>query len=275
MTILERTAVTVVPDEDSAGHPPEPDLFDYDAELRRHNALLRAAARVGAGDRVLDIGCGTGLTTRDAARAAVDGSALGVDISAPMLAKARGLSVAEQLSNIDFELADAQVHPFPPASFDLCISRFGSMFFADPVAAFTNIGQALRPGGRLVLLVWQEYARNEWASGLIPIRATGPADGPGPFSLADPAVTETLLTAAGFIDVAFSDVHEPVYFGVDSDAAFDNLLRLQGFKELFAALDADAAEAARARLRAALAEHLTDTGVCFDSRAWIVTARRP
>ncbi|MEV0332786.1 methyltransferase domain-containing protein [Nocardia sp. NPDC050717] len=261
--------------ERSAGQSPDADLFDYDAELRRHNALLRAAARVGTGDRVLDIGCGTGLTTREAARAAVDGRALGVDISAPMLAKARELSAAEHLSNIDFELADAQAHPFPPAAFDLCISRFGCMFFDHPVAAFTNIGQALRPGGRLVLLVWQGRERNEWASGLIPIRAAVPSDGPGPFALADPSVTGNILTAAGFVDIAFDDVHEPVYFGADSEAAFDNLLRLQGFKEMFAALDDDAAESARARLRTALAEHLTDSGVYFDSRAWIVTARRP
>ena len=125
------------------------DLFDYDAELRRHTAHFFAAAKVGAGDRVLDIGCGTGQTTREAARAAVDGVAVGVDISEVMLEQARRISDDEELSNISFELADAQVNPFPPTSFDLCISRFGVMFFADPVAAFTNIARALRPGGRL------------------------------------------------------------------------------------------------------------------------------
>ncbi|WP_280217930.1 class I SAM-dependent methyltransferase [Nocardia neocaledoniensis] len=260
---------------DERGDSPETELFDYDAELRLHNARLRAAARVGAGDRVLDIGCGTGLTTREAARAAVGGSALGVDISAPMLAKARELSAAEQLSNVAFELADAQVHRFAPESFDLCVSRFGSMFFDDPVAAFTNIGQALRPGARLVLLVWREYERNEWASGLMPIRPAKPADGPGPFALADPDRTENILTAAGFTDVAFDEVHEPVYFGADPAAALANLLRLQGFKEMFADLDVEAAQAARAKLRAALTDHVTETGVYFDSRAWIVTACRP
>ena len=140
------------------------DLFDYDAELRLHNELFRAAACVGSRDRVLDIGCGTGQSTREAALAAVAGSAVGVDLSAAMLERARQLSDEQGLANITFQQADAQVHRFPPTHFDLCISRFGTMFFADPVAAFTNIGRALRPAARLVLLVWQERDRNEWAT---------------------------------------------------------------------------------------------------------------
>jgi ubiquinone/menaquinone biosynthesis C-methylase UbiE len=96
-----------------------PDQSDYDAELRLHNALFRAAARVGACDRVLDIGCGTGQSTREAARAAVSGSAVGVAVSAPMLDRARQLSDAQGLANITFQQADAQVYPFPPAHFDL------------------------------------------------------------------------------------------------------------------------------------------------------------
>lgn len=125
-----------------------PDMFDYDAELRPHNELLRAAARVGRRDQVLDIGCGTGQTTREAARAADAGSVVGVDVSTPMLERARELSAGQGLTNITYLRADAQIHPFPPTSFDLGISRFGTMFFADPVAAFTNIGQALRPAAR-------------------------------------------------------------------------------------------------------------------------------
>ncbi|MDT5299281.1 MAG: hypothetical protein QOG79_2523 [Mycobacterium sp.] len=252
------------------------DQFDYDAELRLHNELFRDAARVGSGDRVLDIGCGTGQSTREAARAAVAGSALGVDTSAPMLERARQLSDDEGLANITFQQADAQVHPFPPTRFDLCISRFGTMFFADPVAAFTNIGSALRPAARLVLLVWQQRDRNEWAT-TIRQTLTGAAAtprGPDPFSLAEPTVTEGILAAAGFAEVSFTDVHEPVYYGPDSATALDAVLRLLKYEDLLADLDAAAAEQARTRLRTTIDAHDTDGGVYFDSRAWIVTARR-
>jgi SAM-dependent methyltransferase len=252
-------------------------LFDYDAELRLHNELFRAAASVGSHDRVLDIGCGTGQTTREAARAAVAGSAVGVDLSASMLERARQLSEDQGLPNITYEQADAQIHRFPPTHFDLCISRFGTMFFADPVAAFTNIGRALRPAARLVLLVWQDRDRNEWASAIrqtLTAATATPTRGADPFSLADPIVTEGILSAAGFAEVSFTDVHEPVCYGPDSATAFDAVLRLWEVKDLLAALDAATAEQARTRLRATLAAHNTDSGVYFDSRAWLITARR-
>ena len=253
------------------------DLFDYDAELRLHNELFRAAARVGPRDRVLDIGCGTGQTTREAAQAAVDASVVGVDLSAPMLERARRLSADQGLANVTYQQANAQDHRFPPPRFDLCISRFGTMFFADPVPAFTNIGCALRPAARLVLLVWHDRDRNEWASAIrqtLTAGAAAPTRGADPFSLADPTVTEGILAAAGFTDVSFADVHEPVYYGPDSATAFDAVLRLWEVKDLLAGLDAATAEQARTRLRATLAAHNTDGGVYFDSRAWLITARR-
>ncbi|MEK8106325.1 class I SAM-dependent methyltransferase [Micromonospora sp. M12] len=252
------------------------DLFDYDAELRLHNELFRAAAHVGSRDRVLDIGCGAGQSTRDAARAAAAGSVVGVDLSAPMLERARQLSNDEGLTNITYQQADAQVHRFPSTHYDVCISRFGTMFFADPVAAFTNIGCALRPAARLVLLVWQERDSNEWANAIRQALGAAPATpgGPDPFSLADPTTTEGILTAAGFADVSFTDVNKPVFYGPDSATAFDAVCRLWEPSDLLANLDAAAAEQARTRLRATLDAHDTDGGVYFDSRAWIVTARR-
>ncbi|MFC4942892.1 class I SAM-dependent methyltransferase [Pseudonocardia sp. GCM10023141] len=253
------------------------DLFDYDAELRRHNVPFRAAARVGPRDRVLDVGCGTGQSTREAAGAAVAGSAMGVDASARMLERARLLSADQGIANITFQQADAQVHAFPPAHFDLCISRFGTMFFADPGAAFTNIGRALRPAARLVLLVWQERDRNEWATAIrraLTDAPPAPSAGPDAFSLADPTATETILAAAGFTDVGFTEVHEPVYYGPDSATAFAAALGLWEANDQLAHLDPAAAEQARTRLRATLDAHTTEDGVLFDSRAWIVTARR-
>jgi len=258
----------------------------YDAELRRHNEHLRSAAAVQPGDRVLDIGCGAGQSTRQAARAAGDGSALGVDVSAPMLERARQLSADEGLRNVSFEQADAATHPFPAAHFDLGISRFGTMFFADPVAAFTNIGRALRPGARLAMLVWQSSDRNEWATVIDRALRTGPpatqpVDPPGPaprppaFSLADPAVAQGVLADAGFIEVALTDVHEPVFYGPDAETAYDAVAILWQVERLLADLDPETAARATRQLRATIADHDTGDGVLFDSRAWIVTAVRP
>jgi ubiquinone/menaquinone biosynthesis C-methylase UbiE len=135
----------------------------YDIELRAHHVHLRTAYGINPGDEVVDIGCGTGLTTREAARAAGPGRVVGVDVSEPRLDRARQLTATERLDNVHYELGDAQVHRFDPAGFDVAISRFGTMFFSDPTAAFANIAAALRPEGRLVLLVWQRLEENEWA----------------------------------------------------------------------------------------------------------------
>jgi SAM-dependent methyltransferase len=250
----------------------------YDAELRLHNVHFRAAADVGAGDRVLDIGCGAGQTTREAARAAVDGSAVGVDVSAAMLERARQLSAEEGLRNVTYLQADAERCRFPAGRFDLGISRFGTMFFADPVAAFRNIGDALRPGARLVLLVWQGREHNEWATAirwaLVGDREVPAVGGGDAFSLGDPAVAEGILAAAGFVGIGFTEVREPVYYGRDSADAYDAVLGLWEPRGLLAGLDAEAAERARERLRVTLAAHETSGGVVFGSRAWIIEARR-
>jgi ubiquinone/menaquinone biosynthesis C-methylase UbiE len=278
--IVEAVTGTNAEAEEPVGRHKIGDADFYDAELRRYNEHFRAATRVRPDDRVLDVGCGTGQTTREAARAAIYGSALGLDLSARMLEQARRLSEADGLSNVTYLQADAQVHPFPTSHFDLSISRFGTMFFADPVAAFTNIGRALRPGARLVLLVWQHHAREEWFTAvrqaLSGVRATVPASASAlqPFSLADPAITRGILAAAGFTEVIFTDVQEPIYYGLDSATAYDAVVRLQHAKELLANLDPALAVQARQRLRATLAAHETDDGVLFDSRAWIITARR-
>lgn len=254
------------------------DLFDYDAELRHYHERLLTAIDVRPADHVLDIGCGTGQTTRAAARAAVSGSALGIDISARMLARARQLSLQEGLRNVSFVQADAQVHRFPPGRFDLAISRFGTMFFADPVMAFTNIGGALRSGARLVQLVWQDSDRQEWIAVIREALASEqppPASAAEPFSLADPATAGAILAASGFTDVTSTGLHEPVCYGPDTAAALDAVLTLQMTKDLLAPLDAARTEHALSQLGAALAAHESRSGVLFDSHAWLITARRP
>ena len=251
----------------------------YDAELRRHNEVLRGACGIQLHDHVLDIGCGTGQTTRQAARAAPAGSAFGVDVSAPAIERARELAGAEGLRNITFERADAQVCRFPPQRFDVAISRFGTMFFNDLAAAFANIRSALRPAGRLVMMVWQAGERNEWDVAIR--RALGasdgsvviPAGGADPFSLANPPTVTELLDAAGFADVDFTDVSEPVYYGPDVAAALDWVSGFTCISNELSRLEPTAAAQATTRLRQTLAAHLSHDGVWFDSRAWIVTAR--
>jgi ubiquinone/menaquinone biosynthesis C-methylase UbiE len=272
-------------DDRQPDRPGDPDrgaattALDYDAELRLYQPVLRLACGIRPRDHVVDIGCGTGQTTRQAARLALAGDTLGVDLSASAIAQARRLAREEGLRNVAFECADAQVHRFPDRRFDLAISRFGTMFFGDPVAAFTTIGRALRPAGRLVMMVWQAKEHNAWAVAIdrsLAYDGTAAADreAPDPFSLADRTTTTAILQAAGFADVTFTDVRQPVYYGPDVDTALAWAGGFTSTQQALQRLDGPAAEQAWSRLRATMAQHRSADGVWFDSSAWIVTARR-
>jgi ubiquinone/menaquinone biosynthesis C-methylase UbiE len=247
----------------------------YDAELALHNAHFRVAAAVGQSDCVLDIGCGAGQTTRDAARVTETGRAHGIDLSVTMLDVARRRSAEEGLSNVTFEVADAQNHFFAQGEFDLCISRFGVMFFADPAAAFANIANAVRPGGRFVFMVWQGRDRNEWATAIheaLDPDSTGPVAAGKAFSLSEPSVTSRLLETAGFTAVEFREISEPVFYGPDPETA---LATIQTFENVETALNhPTAASEIRARLLDMLRAHQTSHGIQFDSRAWLITGHR-
>lgn len=248
----------------------------YDAELSRHNRHLRAAAHVRAHDRVLDIGCGAGQTTREAALAATQGSAIGVDTSAEMIEIARQRSADAGLRNISFELGDAQAHDFPAADFDLCISRFGVMFFADPPVAFANIAHAIRPGGRIAWMVWQGEEHNKWSSAIRQALAPGStisAKAGKAFSLGDPAIATKLLSTAGFTSIDLIDVREPVFYGPDVDSAVDALSHLYMVKDALSHTDGTTNQSLQ-RLHDLLEAHMTPEGVLFHSRAWIITADR-
>lgn len=180
----------------------------FDRAMAVPHQRLFAGAGIGDTDRVLDIGCGNGQTSRDAARLASAGSVLGVDVSALMLDRARQRAAEEGLSNVQFVHADAAIHPFDPGSFDLVISRMGVMFFGEAELAFAHVGRALRPGGRLAVAVWRDLAHNEWLREITRAAAAGrtmpapPPDAPGPLSLGSPERVRRILTAAGFADVA-------------------------------------------------------------------------
>ncbi|TDC52970.1 class I SAM-dependent methyltransferase [Jiangella ureilytica] len=251
--------------------------FDYDAELRYLDPPFRAALGIRRTDRVLDVGCGSGRTTRDAARLAAGGRVLGVDVARGRIEEARELAAAEGLTNVGFEVADAQTHPFPDAAFDLVMSRFGTMFFDDPATAFAHLARATRPGGRLAMIVWQESAANAWAGPLIDVVLDGaaPAVGDGSaFSLAGRDATRALLESAGYGEVEFTDLSRPVWYGAGAGAAFEAVLQLRDPRAALARFTGPELARARDRLRAHLAAHTTPDGVLFDARAWIVTARR-
>jgi SAM-dependent methyltransferase len=254
-------------------------VIDYDAELQLHNEQFRTALGVRAADRVLDIGCGTGQTTREAALLASAGDALGVDIDGGMIARARELADRERVPNVRFEVGDAQTHPFRSEAFDVAISRFGTMFFSNPEMAFGNIARAVRPGGRLVMMVWAVHDRNEWAVAIdhalgVGKRRVAAPPGPDPFSLGEPPRVRRSLAAAGFAESEFRDVDVPVYYGQDVDTALAFVCQFANVREALSRSGPRAAHTIVARLRATLESRASERGVWLGSRAWIVTAWR-
>jgi SAM-dependent methyltransferase len=252
----------------------------YDASLAGYNAHLQAGARIGPHELVLDVGCGNGATTLDAARAASDGGAVGIDLSAAMLAKGRAAADAAGITNIEFVHGDAQVYPFENGTFDLAISRFGVMFFADPVAAFTNIARSLTAGGRIALIAWKPLADNEWFSEIARALALGrvpearPPGSPSPFGLSDPNFVRGVLTAAGFSDVTFDSVDATYYAGADADDAFDYVRGLGFTRFQLQDLEPDDQSRALGELRATIDAHAGARGVTFASSSWLISARR-
>ncbi|MCP2337226.1 class I SAM-dependent methyltransferase [Actinomadura rupiterrae] len=235
---------------------------------------------VHRGDRVLDVGCGNGQLTRLAARTAQGGRATGVDLSGPMLGRARERAQSEGVANVRFEQGDAQVFPFTPASYDVALSRFGIMFFADPVAAFANIGRALRTGGRLAFVAMDPVAGGDIGILLgaiagalgMPDPATG-ADGTGPTSLADPAHTERILTEAGFSDIRIRRVEAPRIWGRNAADATEFFCGWGPMVHAFAQADPDAVGAAREAVYDQMARFQGPEDVRTDGSAWLVSAR--
>jgi SAM-dependent methyltransferase len=250
----------------------------YDAAVAGYHQPLLDLAAILPDDVVLDVGCGTGQTTRDAARLANAGSAVGIDLSSRMLEVARTKAEQEGVDNVVFEQGDAQVYPFEPASFDVALSRTGSMFFGDPAAAHANIAHALRPGGRLALAVWQPIWENEWFTSFTEALAAGrqlpapPPNSPGPFSMSEPGGGRRLLTASGFTDIGFNDVRTPMTFGATAQEAHDFILGQLGW--LLTGLDENSRHAALTKLMHTMQDHETPAGVQFGSAMWLIRARR-
>jgi SAM-dependent methyltransferase len=246
-------------------------------------AQLLDAAKAAPGERVLDIGCGTGVTTEPYAIAVGPrGHVTAADISKPMLDAAQQRIAARGLGNVTLLLADAQVHQFAPASFDLLTSRLGVMFFADPPAAFTNLFKALRPGGRLCMAVWatvgeslQQSLPIEVAIGHLGAPTTGSERAPGPNAYGDREYLRGILTAAGFADVAI----EPRRFHVHGDSAAgsaEHASQMGAVQRLMDERNADTATRAAIvdGIAAAFAPYETADGLRLPATFLLVTARR-
>jgi len=243
--------------------------------------LVIDRAKPTPGERVIDIGCGSGVTTIGFARkVAPSGHALGVDISGPMLARARA-SAPKELP-VDFVQADATVYPFDPESFDLLVSRFGVMFFADPVVSFANMRKAMKPSGRLAFACWREPRENPWM--IAPLMAVykhvpklppqGPED-PGPFAFASEERVHRILGGAGFTGIAMEacPLSMDIAIGGGLDAAVQGALEIGPTHRALEGQPPELRAAAINSLRQALAPLAKGDTVVLPGSIWIVTAR--
>jgi SAM-dependent methyltransferase len=249
----------------------------HELMLGRLRARLLAAARIQDGENVLDVGCGCGETTIQAALAAGTGYVLGADFSRIQVAEARRLAAVAGLANARFEVADVQVQPFGIAVFDVVLSSFGVMFFDDPAAAFANLRKALRRGGRLAFICWRTRAEN-------PVFTTGFAEAaaglglremPAPgaaFSFASADRARALLTGAGFSGIQFAKADEPMLVARDVDDALEYERTSPTASEILTGLSpAQAAEVTRL-VRDQLSAYASPDGVIMPGAAWLVTA---
>jgi SAM-dependent methyltransferase len=245
--------------------------------------VLLDRAAVAAGERVIDIGCGCGTSVLAlAGRVGPSGRVLGLDISAPMLARARERAPAG--APVELVLADATLYAFAPGSGDVLFSRFGVMFFADPVLSFSNMRTALRPGGRLAFACWREPDRNPWmrlpvqeaARHAPPLPASGP-DEPGPFAFAREERVRAILEAAGFSSVVLEavDLTVDLATGRGFDAAVANAVEITPARRILEGQPPDVVAEAQAAIRSALAPYAAGDKVPLGASVWIATADNP
>jgi SAM-dependent methyltransferase len=258
-----------------------------DAMLAAFGQAAIEAAAPATGERVLDVGCGAGASSLAlAARVGAGGQVLGVDISEPLIGRARALATQDMPAL--FQVADAGSADLPEGAFDILFSRFGVMFFNDPTRAFAHMRRALRPGGRVAFVCWRGAAENDWVrlpmsavKDILPPAAPPDPEAPGPFSFGDRGRVARILTAAGFSDIAIAPFDASVPFGAGGtrDAALDDAVKMafEGgpLSRALAEQPADIRARASAAVRAAFAGLPGERSVMIDGAAWIVTARNP
>ena len=255
--------------------------------LTQHSEAIFATLPVREGDRVLDVGCGFGDTAiKLAGLVGQDGEVVGIDCCDAFLDYARKDIVARDLTNVSFLRGDAEI-ALPANEFDFVFARFGTMFFANPVAGLRNMRNALRPGGRTVHIVWRNRADNPWLSMAkdVVLRflpepgADALTCGPGPFSMADETTVRAMMKAAGYDNIEFRRVDAPVLVGHDVKDAIDFQLAIGPAGEVFREAGAEAEEK-RELIEAALAEAINQQkiaaeGIVMDSSSWVISANNP
>lgn len=242
--------------------------------------ILIGRAAIKTGERIIDIGCGCGATSFDLAkRTGATGFVTGIDISSPMLARARELIPSG--APVEFILADATVHDFKPANADILFSRFGVMFFAQPEISFANMRKALRPNGRLAFACWRTPRDNPWLMlGLmeayrhVPKLPEVKPDDPGPFAFASEERVQKILSDAGFSSIGMerADLSLDIATGRGLDAAVETALAIGPASRALEGQPPDKIAAATASIRAAFAQHLKGNSVPLGGSIWIVTA---
>jgi ubiquinone/menaquinone biosynthesis C-methylase UbiE len=254
-----------------------------DAQIHQLGLVAMQQAGIQQGARVLDVGCGCGQTSLELAEiVGPSGSVLGIDLSQPMLARARERRDERKLTNLEFLHADAQTHRFERGYFDVVYSRFGVMFFENPVAAFTNLRSAVRPDGRLCFVCWQALEKNEWArvplmaaTKHVPPPAPVSPDAPGPFAFANPDRLRLILATAGFTNINI-DPHETTLTmggAATVDEAVDFLMEIGPITRLLGDAGTDVRARVVEELRTALTPYAAPGGVGMSGAAWIVYAR--
>lgn len=250
-----------------------------DTMLAPFAVALFSAANLAHGDKTLDIGCGCGITTLETAKlVGPQGRAHGIDLSAPMTGRARERATALG-SHATFDVADASAHDYSADPFDHLISRFGVMFFDDPIGAFKNLRRALKPTGRMTFVCWRSMPENSWLAAptrvalpLLPPQPKGDPFAPGPFAFADKIRVTGILADAGFKNVSFTPYDTPVILGRSVEEALDQAMQIGPLARLLAEHDDDTKKRVSDVVAAELAKFLTPQGVSLTGATWIVQA---
>lgn len=255
--------------------------------LTHHSEAVFAKLPVGPGDRVLDVGCGFGDTAIKLARiVGPEGEVVGIDCCDAFLSAAEADREQEGADNLSFIRGDAEI-ALPEGEFDFVFARFGTMFFANPVAGLRNMRRALRPGGRMTHIVWRDRADNPWlsmAKDIVLQFLPPPGDdartcGPGPFSMADEATVRKMMEIAGYEDITFERVDAPVLVGYDTRDAIEFQLAIGPAGEVFREAG-EAAEARRTEIEEALAAAIrkqttSADGIIMPSSSWVISGTNP